>query len=822
MKKEDLDNYFIKMPQLMQSGNQDEMLQVLLSLASEEIREKFKDKKLEEYSIDDEKILSENIMEQIQQSGLYEYLLQKGLQKENTSMVEDMLLEDSIVPVNIAKQIINNDELLGEINDVIGLIEKTRDEQFITDCLNNNNLSFKYQDIMRLLGSVKDVDCIRKCIYNPNLGIREKDLVRIVQSTNNFEFIKEIVQDGELGLLWQDKLDLIKNTNNLDFIKECIADKNIHLSSENIVELIGEFDTGEKFEILEFVPEGAEEISKLLRRRGDFDIKTIEENLDMFFKWENIDNTEAKAKILDELKQSNEEILKNIDFRLLEEKYVKNLGKDGINRISNFPDIQEEILALTDDELKAFSMMIGEYENDESKWRYMTTSLLSSLTKNNNYFSYDSLLREIDDFTESDVKKLSKIMQNRNIFGIGNIEDLRNYEQIKQEKCDEWINSKDIEKRREALLYKVFGQDIRYTQNILKRYGEDIAEIENDDIKSYVTALKEIMSIEDGDIIARIYKEVPEIAIEDIDKVSMESALSNEYGKLYNKGLVKPESLDKIEENVYDAGTDFNILMTAIGAYQNNEGIKNYKEDWNRPSLSSPHICCSYIRNDMLGTAPINNICYGFSEMGEGSLVESGSHDVYSNITGLVSKAGHGSVFYSPDNQINKTYPHNEMDYSRFQNGQKKQPDYILVFKENGKIEYLEESKQASKDWGGMPIVVVDREKVLQSEKQKLDNLLEQYEAGDSSVAREIYYKIRNNRVSNKSFAEDIDIDKFRREMREQEKEQDVKTEEKSKVTKEDLQQNSEQITAEERKQEVSKMKQLLHRIQSITREERE
>ena len=39
MKREDLDNYFIKMPQLMQSGNQDEMLQVLLSLASEEVRE---------------------------------------------------------------------------------------------------------------------------------------------------------------------------------------------------------------------------------------------------------------------------------------------------------------------------------------------------------------------------------------------------------------------------------------------------------------------------------------------------------------------------------------------------------------------------------------------------------------------------------------------------------------------------------------------------------------------------------------------------------------------------------------------------------------
>ena len=144
------------------------------------------------------------------------------------------------------------------------------------------------------------------------------------------------------------------------------------------------------------------------------------------------------------------------------------------------------------------------------------------------------------------------------------------------------------------------------------------------------------------------------------------------------------------------------------------------------------------------------------------------------------------------------------------------------MFKENGKIKYLEEAKQASEDWGGMPIVVVDREKVLQSEKQKLDNLLEQYEAGDSSVAREIYYKIRNNRVSNKLFAKDIDIGKFKPRIKKQEKIQEVEKIGESKVTEEDLQQNNEQITAEERKQEVSKMKQLLHRIQSITREERE
>ena len=1050
MKREDLDNYFIKMPQLMQSGNQDEMLQVLLSLASEEVRERFKGKKLEEYSIDDEKFLSENIMEQIQQSGLYEYLLQKGLQKEYTNMVEEMLSEDSVVPVNIAEQIINNDELLGEIDNVVGLIEKTRDEQFITDCLEISNLSFEHKDVMKLLSLVKNVDCIRRCIHNPKLELSEYDLMRTIQSTENLDFIKECVEDKSLDLSYGILEELIESTGDVDFVKQCIHNENLELLSQhkakliehindkdyiekcvydkslklepqhiqdliiatndrtflekclkdselnlgsnnkiklimstqdpdfikqciqdkelginesigivnliqftkdpefikqsiydeqfssydratlilstkdvdfikkslidekitidssdkpriiallddkeftkqcllderiglnssdranlieltndkefakqcllderidlassdktNIIEsindieftkqclisdtieldaidaleLIAPLETNEKIEILNTTKRETTEISKSLRRKGYLDIQTIEENLDMVLQWENVTNVEEKAKILKELKLTNEEVLKNIDFRLLDEKYIEILGKDGINVISSFPDIQDQILILEENQLRSFLAILEESnigEND-NEWKYLATSMLDNIS------SYDELLKDSKNFTQEDIKKITAIMQNGNTFDLKSIEDLRNYEKIKEEKCDEWItSSSDTEKKREALLYKVFGQNTQYTQKILKRYGEDVSEIEDEDLKSYITALKEIMSIQNNDTIEKIYKEVPEIAFEDINKVAIESALSSEYGKLYNRGLLKPENLEMLEENVYDAGADFNILMTSIGAYHRNTGIKNYKDDWNRPSLKSPHVCCSYIRNDMLGTAPIRGICYGFSEMEQNSLLESNSHDVFSNATGLTSIAYRGSKYYSPDEQINKTERYNEMDYSRFQNGQKKQPDYILVFKENGKIKYLEEAKQASEDWGGMPIVVVDREKVLQSEKQKLDNLLEQYEAGDSSVAREIYYKIRNNRVSNKLFAKDIDIGKFKPRIKKQEKIQEVEKIGESKVTEEDLQQNNEQITAEERKQEVSKMKQLLHRIQSITREERE
>ena len=53
--------------------------------------------------------------------------------------------------------------------------------------------------------------------------------------------------------------------------------------------------------------------------------------------------------------------------------------------------------------------------------------------------------------------------------------------------------------------------------------------------------------------------------------------------------------------------------------------------------------------------------------------------------------------YYSPDEQINHTQKYNEVNFKRIQGEDKKQPDYILVFKESGKFLNLEEAKKGSK-----------------------------------------------------------------------------------------------------------------------------
>ena len=1023
MKKEQIDNFFVRVKQTIEADRQDADEQLLiefLKLSSEKAKEELGNKNIYEFQEEDFNILLKDIMEQIQESKLYEYFLQKGIEKENIRIFELMLPENIQLPVEMVEKIIKDNNLLAEVDDVVSLIQKTKDIEFIKRCVKDKNLNIsegdrgilidsisdkdfikecildenvkiqKWQmaeliksmndiefikeciqnkglellssdkvelikstndveyikkciqderlvlesfekieliqstndiefikaciqdegleleswDKVKLIQSVNDIEFIDECIRNKKVKLEKQYKIRLIQSTNDIEFIKECIRDERLELDDWDKVELIKSTNDIEFIKECVQDEGLGLDSwvkvkliqsANDVEYIKKciqdeglgldsrykvelikstndeeyikkciqdeglgLDSRDKVELIsltkdiEFIKECIQdeileidekvlillrlndkdkldvikeienqrkEIVRKIRILGGFDGKTTEENLDLILQWENVQNPKEKAKVLSELKEKNQEILQKIDFKILDEEYLKILGKEKINVISNFPDIQDKILKLNKNELKAYSKIIESYEKeDDIGWRYLTINIL------NNISSYNNIISEIDNFTKKDIESLMLVLQNSNTFGLKNLEDLRNYREIKQEKCDEWINdsfSSTIRKK-EALLYKLFGQDINYTEKILKQYGQDIETIENEDIKYYILALKQIMQISDNETIEKIYQEIPEIALDNVNKTLMEKSISNEYEKLYNKGLLKIENLKTIEENVYDAGTDFNILMTSIGAYAVNNDIKDYKKDWNRPSLNSPHVCCSYIRNDMIGTAPIRGICYGFNEMEPYSLVESNCHDIWSNATGFISWSK-GSKYYSPDNQINKTKRYNEMDYARFQNGRKKQPDYIIVFKERGQVQNLEEAKKASKDWGGMPIVVIDKDKCLETERSKLDNLLEKYREGDKSLASEIYYKIRNNRVTRGDFAKEINIDEFKREMEEEENNREkIKSKRDNEVTKEDMKINSERVSAEERKQEMSKIEQLYLQIHSITKDDKD
>ena len=202
---------------------------------------------------------------------------------------------------------------------------------------------------------------------------------------------------------------------------------------------------------------------------------------------------------------------------------------------------------------------------------------------------------------------------------IKSLEDIENFDSIREKKCEEWIKSEDISKKKLAVLEKIFGQDLTGAYEIIAKYSEDIEAISDKDLKTYVKNLQMIYNSNDGALLEKIYAEVKETRL--VNQIGIEKELKAEYGKLLNDGLLSVNN-SLIKLNELGSNVDFKIIMTSVGAYYDQTKRRtNYREDWNRADIECQHVCTSYIRNDMIGTAPINNICYGFSEMAEGSLI---------------------------------------------------------------------------------------------------------------------------------------------------------------------------------------------------------
>ena len=294
----------------------------------------------------------------------------------------------------------------------------------------------------------------------------------------------------------------------------------------------------------------------------------------------------------------------------------------------------------------------------------------------------------------------------------------------------------------------------------------------------------------------------------------MERMLKTEYCKLYNKDLFNVKDAEKLPdgENLYSAGTDFKMIITSVGAYYTNNSVIDYKKDWNKPKIGSQHFCASYIRNDMLGHAPVPHICYGFCEMVEDSLMLSGPMDLISSGVSFESTARSNERYLAPNNQIANTIGYNEMDFRRIQEGKKKQPDYIVVFRKNGNIPNMDKAEKASKDFGGLPIVVIDEDECLASERKKAEEMFEEYKkTNDPQIGAKLLEKLKNNRVTDYSFCRDTDMDMILQNLKTQ------KSRIEANVSMEDLEEMYEDVSGEERQGEMEKIRMVYERIRRIS-----
>lgn len=467
--------------------------------------------------------------------------------------------------------------------------------------------------------------------------------------------------------------------------------------------------------------------------------------------------TDEERKKYCKLAENNEDIATVLNPKLLSEKY--DFLRNKLDFVVNDSGATHYILNLSDKELELFKLLYNKAEIIEKLlWVYTT-----------DYQEHLSIKSDINN-------KLSSL------------QDITNLENIIKTTCDSIIDDeskkseKDINKIKDALIMSTYGIGLDKAEALLKSYDISKFELteENKHTMLMYLAISEICNEINPDKLITIYNEYTQentIKINYLRDVVFQNELRIMFAKELNNTYANIQDFERINEQngipIYDAGTDFNICMTAIGAYQDNfKDQKNYFNYWNNKKILSHINCCSLIANNNLTTATISNICLGFSNFDDEMLICGSNRDM--NSTDM-SERMYGMNYFdselkSPEELINSTRgQYNEIDYERRDLGDgkyyKKNPDFIMFFEEFDDIDNLDidnleiqqilndekrkwqESLKAAKEFG-IPIVKINREKCAKFESEKIEKKFKEYmETHDIGLLSDIITNFENNRT---------------------------------------------------------------------------
>lgn len=507
--------------------------------------------------------------------------------------------------------------------------------------------------------------------------------------------------------------------------------------------------------------------------------------------------------LLNNIYNVNQSCYETLNPGILNSKY--EFLKSSLEFISTDIRTQELLLSLDDEELYLFKKIYLKLNDETSNvipyicrildyvGETVTASGRSLVTFKGNMFNkkseqFKKLSKELFDIElSSDVlNKIIYIFSNNNIeYSVESLDDLNNFDKelinyINNSIEEHEKNDNNIDELKSLVLMRSYGIELEYAKYILERYyiNNIIIEDYNNPIMSIYESITHIVNEKDKNKLLNVFNEInknSDFKLDYLFTALLEDGLRDIFLNHLNNETFKCEGkYDEIDGvKVYDAGVDFKIILTSVGAYQPElETQSNYFEYWNQKSIRSHGNCCSLVANNNLTTASIKNICLGFSNFPNGSLLLSGIYDLNSTPTSRqINSQDHWTTFMSANDLIDSTRSdYNELvferrDLSEDKANFKKNPDYIVFFEEFDKEYNLDEvdektkillqeqqkiymnSIQAAKDFN-VPLVKINREKCAKNEISKIENMINEYTiTKDSALINRIIIEYENNRT---------------------------------------------------------------------------
>lgn len=384
--------------------------------------------------------------------------------------------------------------------------------------------------------------------------------------------------------------------------------------------------------------------------------------------------------------------------------------------------------------------------------------------------------------------KQEEIAYSDNVFNITNKNELEHFEEIKELVCDtilinpslddvqltssiskyliKFEQLPELDRMKLALLEKYYNMDLREASNIVNEFSADIDNVPVNDeyqasIVEQIKAIKNIFQSDNIDILNQIGN-LDILVKTDLSTSTYLIEQSKEiFEQLYKKNLYMPEKDNKIGNTIYngknievfDANTDFSMIVKKIGIND-----KNSQEIWNYMTKNSEgeehlryYTSTSYMTDEnLLETNNDIEVILGFGQGTNNYSFEAmyphdahtpfyGGDDIYQNFNASSYMLPSTLETYT-DNNYNEVVI-NTLAIDKQGQMTKMQPDYIVYIKNQSdiNIENLESdsswenSKKVASEFG-IPIVVVDTEKIRESEKSKIANMSEEIKGSSSSI----------------------------------------------------------------------------------------
>ena len=549
---------------------------------------------------------------------------------------------------------------------------------------------------------------------------------------------------------------------------------------------------------------------------NDFFDKFKTEDIDRILSQKDLLN--QKMSLISDLYKYDKSVINTLNGKLLDNKY-QNIPFYKMQIIAKNKDFQKELLQLNDFQYILYSKLT-ESNSLKNKWNRFDKNIVNNMI--NGY--YDELINDLyeqmsnkEQITGDEINKLLFLFQKSdteyaNSFNITTKKELESFETIRDLVCDTILNdpslsdqnivmpiekylnkvknSSEVDRIKFALLEKNYNIDIQEAEQITQLFSFDSNNIHTnsthqENIIKEIQTIKEIVESKD---IEKLNQLINSNNMEKSDIISSTYFIEmakEMYESEYKKVLYNPKSEQKLGEvkyngkniDIFEADSDFKMIVKCITPNEDNSNDiwnKLTKDTGNGKEDLRYYTSTSFMTSENLLKDTNQDVILGFGE----STKNYSFDGIYTEDAGTPFYGGdeiyypYKSVYMTPSTleaytDINSECGYNEIVMNtvggNYQHQiQKIQPDFVVYIKDKEDItsDIMWEKTQKTASEFDIPIVMINKQNVRETEKEKIINMSKNLETTQPNskeyfqfIQKVKHYKMRYGNEDIKAFA---------------------------------------------------------------------